>query len=196
MTMEQIRSFVAIELNDQIREELGETQEILKSKGLMDHVRWVRPEGIHVTLKFLGNMPVDRVDEVVVAIRQASEDTGPFSISFGGLGCFPSTSRPNVIWIGLLGDTKTLIRLQGRIENGLGVLGFPREKRKYSAHLTLGRVNRHVSSRERGHLGGIVQTERIDPLGEMEVQEVSLMKSVLSPAGAKYSRLAAVQLEG
>lgn len=194
--MEQIRSFVAIKLNDQVREELRETQELLKSRGLADQVRWVRPEGIHVTLKFLGNIPVDRVNEIVVAIRQASEGIGPFSVSFGGLGCFPSTSRPNVIWIGVLGDTKTLVRLQSKIEDRLTVLGFPPEKRKYTPHLTLGRVGRHVSSQERGLLGGIIQTECTDALSEMKVHEVSLMKSVLSPAGAKYSRLAVVQLEG
>jgi 2'-5' RNA ligase len=194
--MEQIRSFVAIQLNDQIREELRETQDLLKSKGLADQVRWVRPEAIHVTLKFLGNIPADRVNEIVVAIRQASEGIGPFSVSFGGLGCFPSTSRPNVIWIGVPGDTKTLIRLQSKIEDRLTVLGFPPEKRKYTPHLTLGRVGRHVSSKERGRLGGIIQTECTDTLSEMEVNEVSLMKSVLSPEGAKYSRLAVVQLEG
>ena len=194
--MEQIRSFVAIELNDQIREELREIQALLKSKGLADQVRWVRHESIHVTLKFLGNVSSDRINEIVVAIKQACEGIGPFPLSFGGLGCFPSASRPNVVWIGALGDTKTLVRLQDRIEDRLAVLGFPPEKRKYTPHLTLGRVGKHVSSKERGRLGIILQTEGIDTLSEMEVHQVSLMKSVLSPAGAKYSRLATVELEG
>jgi 2'-5' RNA ligase len=194
--MEQIRTFVAIELNDQIRAKLGETQALLKGKGIADQVRWVRPEAIHITLKFLGNVPVDRVNEIAVAIRQASEGIGPFSLGFGGLGCFPSVGRPNVIWIGVQGATKTLTHLQDRIEGSLAVLGFPPEKRKYTPHLTLGRVGRHIKRGERGRLGGLIQTESIDTLGEMEVHEVSLMKSVLSPAGAKYGQLAVVKLEG
>jgi 2'-5' RNA ligase len=194
--MEEIRSFVAIELSDETRDKLGSTQALLKSKGISDQVRWVRPRGIHLTLKFLGDVPIDKVQEIVVAIRQASEGTGPFSLSFGGLGCFPNVRRPNVIWVGIFGDTETLVHLQGRVENRLAVLGFPPEKRKYTPHLTLGRLGRHVSSKERGRLGGMIQTERIDTLAELEVCEISLMKSVLSPAGAQYSRLAVVELEG
>ncbi len=194
--MEQMRTFVAIELNDQIRAKLAETQALLRRRGIANLVRWVRPEGIHITLKFLGDVPVDRVNEIVVAISQASESIGPFSVSFAGLGCFPSASRPNVIWIGVQGDRRTVTHLQGRIEDSLAVLGFPPEKRKYTPHLTLGRVARHVQRRERRHLGGLIQTQSVDAVGEMEVHGVSLMKSVLSPAGAKYGRLAVVKLEG
>jgi 2'-5' RNA ligase len=194
--MKQIRSFVAIELDDQIREKLRETQACLKAKGIADQVRWVRPEAIHVTLKFLGDVPPVRIREIVVALTQSCEGIGPFSLSFGDLGCFPSVSRPNVIWIGVQGDTKELAHVQSRIEEGLAILGFPREQRKYTPHLTLGRVGRHVQRTERGRLGGLVQTQDIETLAEIEVTEVSLMKSVLSPVGAKYSQLAAVKLEG
>ncbi len=194
--MEQVRSFVAIELDDQIRQRLSETQALLKSRGLAHQVRWVRPEGIHLTLKFLGDVPVNRMKEIVSAITQASEGAVTFSLSFGGLGCFPSDSRPNVVWIGLLGDTKALVTLQSSIEHGLAVLGFPPEKRKYSPHLTLGRVRKDVGNRERRRLGALIRAESIGTLGEMEAREVSLMKSVLSPSGAQYTRLASVQLEG
>lgn len=194
--MEQVRSFVAIQLNDQIKEKLDETQALLKGKGIGDQVRWVRPGGIHITLKFLGDVPVDRVKEIVLAVKHACEGVSPFSLTFGGLGCFPSVSRPNVVWIGVQGDTRKLTNLQDRIEDSLAILGFPPEKRKYTPHLTLGRVGRHVNRRERGRLGGLIQTQSIETLGEMEAHEVSLMKSVLSPAGARYSRLAVVKLEG
>ena len=193
--MEQVRSFVAIELTDQIREKLGETQAWLKTEGIADQVRWVKPEGIHLTLKFLGDVPVGRVNAIAVAITRACEGIRPFSLGFGDLGCFPSVSRPNVVWIGVQGDTKELAHLQSRVEDRLAILGFPREQRKYTPHLTLGRVSRHVQRRERGRLGTLIQTQDIEPLGEMEVHEVSLMKSVLSPAGAKYSQLAGVKLE-
>jgi 2'-5' RNA ligase len=194
--MEQVRSFVAIELTDQIREKLGETQAWLKTEGIADQVRWVKPEGIHLTLKFLGDVPVDRVKGVVIAITRACKGIGPFSLSFLDLGCFPSVSRPNVVWIGVRGDTKELAHLQSRIEDSLAILGFSRERRKYTPHLTLGRVSRHVQRRERARLGTLIQTRNLETLGEMEVHEVSLMKSVLSPAGANYCQLAGVRLEG
>ena len=193
--MEQIRTFVAIELDDDLKKGLTETQDLLKGRGIADLVRWVKPGGIHLTLKFLGNVPADTINEIVVAISQGSRGVRPFALSFGGLGCFPSPSRPNVIWIGVDGDTETLTRLQGSIENRLSVLGYPPEKRKYTPHLTLGRVARHVETGERRQLGRLIEKRSIDLLGEMTVLKVSLMKSELSPAGAKYTRLAAIDLE-
>ncbi|NIN69358.1 MAG: RNA 2',3'-cyclic phosphodiesterase [Anaerolineae bacterium] len=193
--MEQIRTFVAIELDDGLKKRLTEAQDLLKGRGIADLVRWVKPGGIHLTLKFLGNVPADRINEIIVAINQGSRGIRPFALSFGRLGCFPSPSRPNVIWIGVDGDTETLTRLQGGIENRLSTLGHPPEKRKYTPHLTLGRVARHVETGERRQLGRLIEKQSIDLLGEMTVLEVSLMKSELSPAGAKYSRLAAIDLE-
>lgn len=194
--MEQIRSFVAVRLNDEIKRELGVAQALLKGKGIVDQVRWVKPESIHLTLKFLGNVRAARLKEIVVALQQASVGIGPFSLSFGGFGCFPSAGRPNVVWIGVDGDTKTLGHLQSRIEEGLSVLGYRPEKRGFAPHLTLARVRKHVSPRERRLLGGLIQSESVDLIGQMEVHEISLMKSELTPAGAIYAKLAGVELEG
>lgn len=194
--MEQVRSFVAIELTDHIKEELCQVQASLKSRAISDLVRWVRREGMHITLKFLGDVPVDKIGEISVSLRQASEGIGHFGLSFAGLGCFPSARRPNVVWVGILGDTNTLAVLQQRIDYNLAALGFPPEKRKFTPHLTLGRVGGRVGPKERDRLGGLIETESLETLGEMEVHEVSLMRSVLSPTGAKYSRLAVVRLEG
>ena len=194
--MEQIRSFVAIELSDHLKQELREPQALLKSKGITDEVRWVKPEGLHLTLKFLGNVPADKVKEIVVAITQARLGVEPFNLTFGGLGCFPTARRPNVIWVGVEGETESLARLQANIENRLSVLGYPPEKRKYTPHLTLGRVARHVKGSDRRRLGGVIQTQDIGLLGEMKVRKVSLMRSDLSPAGAKHARLKVVKLEG
>jgi 2'-5' RNA ligase len=193
--MEQIRSFVAIDLSEQLKAELNLVQESLKSKGRADQVRWVKADGMHLTLKFLGNVPADRVKEISLAVAQASRGFAPFSITLTGLGCFPSTSRPNVLWIGVEGDTETLVELQASVEAHLARLGYSPEKRKYTPHLTLGRVGRRVGSTERRRLGSLIQTHSVGPLGEMEVQEISLMKSQLSPTGARYSRLAVAQLE-
>ncbi len=193
--MEHIRSFVAIELDDTLKKGLVETQNLLRSKGIAEQVRWVKPGGIHLTLKFLGKVPAERINDIVVAITGASRGIGPFALTFGGLGCFPTPSRPNVIWIGVDGDTKTLAHLQESIESSLALLGYPPEKRKYSPHLTLGRVARRVETEERRRLGGLIGMQSVDRLGQMTVHQVSLMQSELSPTGAVYTRLAAIDLE-
>jgi 2'-5' RNA ligase len=194
-TMEQIRSFVAIELSDQLKTELGQVQESLKSKGIADQVRWVKPQGIHLTLKFLGNVPADSVKGISLAVDQASRGSVPFDINLGGVGCFPTTRRPNVVWIGVEGDTAALVELHGKIEASLSRLGYPEERREYTPHLTLGRVHRRVGSRDRRRLGSLVHAHSIEPLSGMRVCEVSLMRSQLSPSGARYSRLAVAPLE-
>lgn len=193
--MEQVRTFVAVQLNDSIKEELNRAQALLKRKGIADQVRWVQPRSIHLTLKFLGDVPVSRLKEIVVAIEQASDGVGPFSLSLGGLGCFPSASRPKVIWIGVDGDTKELARLQARIQDRLSDLGYPPEKRKFTGHLTMARVGRHVKAEDRRHLGLAIERQSLHLMAEMEVDEISLMKSDLTPAGARYTRLAAIELE-
>lgn len=193
--MEQIRSFVAIELEDELKTELKRIQESLIAKGITDDVRWVRPEGIHLTLRFLGDVPANRIQEIVPAMANSTEGVEPFSINLAGLGCFPSLSRPNVIWVGVGGETGALVRLRADIEANLTILGYPPERREYTPHLTLGRVNRRTGATDRRRLGALIQTETVASHSEMLVCEISLMKSELSPSGARYTRLGAVQLE-
>lgn len=186
---------MAIELEEELREELAQIQESLSRRGTAEQVRWVKPQGIHLTLKFLGNVPANRIEEIGLAVTRGSEGVGPFAISLNGLGCFPTPSRPNVVWVGVREDTGTLARLQTAIEDRLSVLGYAPETRKYAPHLTLGRVSRHAGASDRRRLGDVVQTHDAGILGGMQVREVSLMRSDLSPAGAKYTRLVAVQLQ-
>ncbi len=193
--MEQIRAFVAVELPEDLRRELERIQDSLKSTGVADHVRWVKPAGIHLTLKFLGDVPASTITEIVHAVTQGSKGIGPFTIRLSGLGCFPSNSRPNVIWVGVEGDTEPLILLQSAVEDRLSVLGYPQERRSYTPHLTLGRVARDVAASERRRLGDSIAEQDVGSLGEMQVCEVCLVKSELLPSGARYTRLAAVPLE-
>ena len=194
--MDQIRSFVAIELEEDIKRALDELQQALRGKGVEDQVRWVKPDGMHLTLKFLGNVPADRINELTLSLTRGSHRARQFRIGFRGLGCFPSLSRPNVIWVGVEGETEELVALQEGIEEHLSLLGFPPEKRGYAPHLTLGRVRRDVAASQRRRLGSLIEGLAVGPLGEMSVREISLIRSDLSPSGARYSRLALVQLEG
>lgn len=194
--MEQVRTFIAIELDEKIKVALAELQEQLKGKIPPGSVRWVGPEGIHLTLKFLGNVPANRIEQVEQAISQACAGFPSFSFSIGGLGCFPDTRRPRVVWVGVQEDTGILKRLQKAIEDGMEKLGFPPEERGFQAHLTLGRTQRRASSADVRRLGQIVAETDIGELGRMEARAVSLMRSDLKPTGAVYTRLAEVRLEG
>lgn len=191
--MEQIRTFIATEFSEEVRAGLERLQAELKrgSQG----VKWVRPEGVHLTLKFLGNVPADRIEEIAQAVREACVGCSPFQISFAGLGCFPNLRRPRVVWVGVEGETETLARLQRAIEENLAALGFPREKRGFSPHLTLGRVRREVGSGERRRLGQLIGSTATDQLGGMMVEAINVMRSDLKPTGAVYTQLASVKLK-
>jgi 2'-5' RNA ligase len=194
--MEQVRTFIAIELNESIKAALTDLQEQLKAKAPKGSVRWVKSEGIHLTLQFLGNVPANRIEEIERAIAQACAGFPAFSFSVGGLGCFPDPRRPRVVWVGVHEETGTLKRLQKAVEDGMEKLGFPPEGREFHAHLTLGRTQQRASSGDMRRLSQLVEETNIGELGQMEARVVSLMRSDLRPTGAVYTQLAAVELEG
>jgi 2'-5' RNA ligase len=194
--MEKIRTFIAIELDESIKNELTKLQERLKDKAPRGSVRWVKPKGIHLTLKFLGDVPADQIEEITKALQKGCQGVAPFSLSCGGLGCFPNLNRPRVMWVGIQEETGTLAQLKKSIEGNVAPLGYPTEKRKFSPHLTLGRVQRRASAGDRRQLGDLIGTLDIGLLGQMEVHSVNLMRSDLRPSGAVYTRLAEVELKG
>jgi 2'-5' RNA ligase len=194
--MERIRTFIAIELDESIKDGLTKLQERLKGEAPRGSVRWVRAEGIHLTLKFLGDVPANQIGEITRALERSCQGCTPFSLSCGDLGCFPNLKRPRVVWVGIQEETGTLAQLQKVIEENVAPLGYPSEKRKFSPHLTLGRVQRRVSSGDLRRLGELVGASEIGTLGLMEVRSVNLMRSDLRPSGAVYTRLAEVELEG
>lgn len=194
--MERVRTFIAIELDEGIKAALADLQERLKAKVPQDTVRWVRPEGIHLTLKFLGSVPASRIEEIKRALTQACAGFSWLSLSVGGLGCFPRFRRPRVIWVGVQEETGSLKRLQKAIEGEMERLGFAPEGREFHAHLTLGRTQRRASSGDVRRLGQLVEEMDVGELGQMEARTVSLMRSDLKPTGAVYTRLAEARLEG
>ncbi|MFQ6015366.1 MAG: RNA 2',3'-cyclic phosphodiesterase [Anaerolineae bacterium] len=193
--MEQIRSFVAIELDESVAAGLAEVQKRLKGQAVAGPLRWVAPRNIHLTLKFLGNIPAARVDEIQAAMAEACQGLSPFQLTFGGLGCFPGLARPRVVWVGVEDKTGTLTELQGAVERNLKAIGFPPEGRPFSPHLTLARVRKPIRSGQIRKLGGLIQATTVGQIGQMTVEEVSLMRSDLRPTGAVYTRLAAVTLK-
>jgi 2'-5' RNA ligase len=190
------RTFIAIELDEELRGNLGHLQDRLRGRVAPRAVRWVRPEGIHLTLKFLGDTPVDKVPAVQEALAQAAAKIGPISFTVGGLGCFPNTRRPRVVWVGLQEPTGSLVRLRDAIEAHVAPLSFPTEKRRFSPHLTLGRVQRRASKSEVREIGEVVGTWELGALDEMTATAVAYIKSDLRPTGAVYTTLFEAELAG
>jgi len=189
------RLFVACELSDDVRRALGNVQDDLR-RAIPVRLRWVRPEGIHITLKFLGEVEAARVGEIESALGAAID---PFEarVRPAGLGGFPSASlrasggsRLRVVWVGLAGDVECLARLAERVDGALAPLGFPSEARPFAAHLTLARVPDEASPEDRRRLAGLLEGHSLAELPSMILTEAHLIRSVLEPGGSAYQRLA------
>lgn len=190
-----LRLFIAVELPDPMRSALATLQDELAGVVPRDVMRWVRPEGIHLTLKFLGDVPEEQCGEIETALMPAA-GLAPFTVTVRGLGCFPNFRRPRVVWVGLEGQTSALHALRDLVEREIAPLGYPTERRKFHPHLTLGRVRRRSSKHDVLELGEQLAETSVTELGQMEIASVSLMRSQLRPQGAIYSCLKRVDLEG
>ena len=189
------RTFVAIELPDAVKQVLVQTQDSLRLRhGPV--VRWVNPEGIHLTLKFLGNVAKPLLPRIETVLQQATSPFSPFHLSLTDAGVFPNWRSPRVVWLGMGGEREVLVTLQQRVEEALAELGFTPEARPFSPHLTLGRVHQDASPAERQALGEAVQALGHLPRVEFYVEAVSLIRSELRPGGAIYTRLASFPLAG
>jgi 2'-5' RNA ligase len=148
-------------------------------------VAWVAPDNLHVTLKFLGGVDAPRLDRVRAALDRAVAGVPAFDLAVHGLGAFPTPTRARVVWAGIGDGGEALRAVAGRVERELAVLGFPPEERPFSPHVTLGRV-REPRRNERLAAALARETSRS---GTVRVDRVSLMRSDLSPRGARYSEL-------
>lgn len=186
---DDLRLFIACELPEEIKRALGRIQAGLNRDGAERLLRWVRPEGVHLTLKFLGAIPrsdVERLTSVLApAIERFSLTVRPASLgTFGG-------ARMRVVWVGLEGEVEGLASLAQRIDEATATLGFERERRSFAPHLTLGRVRDQAGDEERRRLALQVRGYRMPALPSMTLSEVALMESRLGPGGSSYHRLAA-----
>jgi len=194
--MGTIRTFIAIELDEELKGNLRRLQGRLGEQIAPRSVRWVRPEGIHLTLKFLGDTPEDKVPAIQSALAQAVASITPFTFTVGGLGCFPNTRRPRVVWVGLSEPTGALAALRNAVEARVAPIGFPTEKRPFRPHLTLGRVQRNASESEVREIGEVVTIAAIGTIDEMAVSTVFHIRSDLRPTGAVYTKLCEAELIG
>ena len=193
--MERVRSFVAVELPEELKNELIELNGRLKSGGHAG-VRWVDPRGIHLTLKFLGDVAVNRLDDITAALVEATRELPTFQLEVGGLGVFPNPRRVRVVWVGISGEIDRLQLLQQRVESSLVKIGFPAESRQFTPHLTLARVRDQISPDERQSFGHFIESTAFEAKCNIVADTVFLMRSQLTRQGAIYSRLSSVGLGG
>jgi 2'-5' RNA ligase len=195
-----VRCFVAVGLDAAARHEMAKVTDRLRATGA--DVKWVAPGNLHLTLKFLGDVSAERVPAVGEALGQAvgagerkgetvREAVGPFSFQLGGVGAFPGAGTPRVVWVGVTQGEERLAELARRVEAALGPLGFPREGRGFSPHLTLGRAR---SSRNVGVLREAMAELRNLTGPVVRVERAVLFASELRSSGPVYTELAAAVL--
>jgi RNA 2',3'-cyclic 3'-phosphodiesterase len=185
-----LRAFVAVEIPEEVRAALDAAQARLRQH--LVRARWVRSGSMHLTLKFLGDIPAGQVAGAADALQVAVRGHAALRLSAAGIGAFPGIRRPRVLWAGLSGETEPLADLQRSVEEELAALGFPREERPFRAHLTIGRFSEPVAP---GPLAEALKDFATASFGEFTVQELVLFRSELKPSGAVYTALARVKLE-
>lgn len=183
-----MRLFVAIELDHSVRKAIENGQTALKSR--CRDVRWVHPSLMHVTVRFLGDVPADRVTTVSDAVAAAAGRSEPFGLIVGRCGCFPPRGAVRTVWVGARDETGAMLRCAEAVNGELQKVGFEPERRPFSAHITLGRVR---DDRSRGALREAIEAQAIDEL-DQPVEAITLMSSVLSPKGPTYSAVSRAKL--
>ena len=190
--MNHLRTFIALELPAAVREDLTRVQRRLMARLATDAVRWTAIDSVHLTLKFLGDVPADRIPALGEALQRACQDTQELRLTLGALGSFPSLKKPSVIWLGVNGETMRLQQLYQAINAATQEFSEHAEDRTFQPHLTLGRVKPNARSRARW-LGGKLEAEAeagaTDAKAEWTADRVVLFKSDLTPKGSIYTPL-------
>lgn len=189
---DHVRLFVACEVPDDVKETIGEVILNLREKS-GSAVRWIKPEGVHVTLKFLGEVPTRKLPAVKLAIQEAVVGHSPFELEFSTIGTFGGREGLRIMWVGIAGDVLRLEALVRAVNAALAVVGFEPERRPFRPHLTLGRVKDEISTRQRAEIEVAVGKTEVPP-ASWRTAQVSLMRSRLGPGGASYEVLATFPL--
>jgi len=185
-----MRTFIAIELDENLKNQLlSFIQELMR---VSRNIKWIKKHGMHLTLKFLGDLDEEKIPLIESSLEKIAKKFDVFSIQLKGTGAFPpGTKNPRVLWVGIT-ENDRLLDLQTNVEAECELLGFPREKRKFRPHLTLGRVKGH------SQLGGVLSLldeNQNTQLGEMNVKRITFFQSLLKPTGAEYKVLSEFDLK-
>ena len=187
--MARLRTFIAVDLGKAIRDRIVALQETLARTGT--EVKWVEPENLHVTLLFLGEVDDREVPRVCRIVAEAAARQPAFPLAVETVGCFPNPRRPRVVWAGVGEGTRGLVALHDSLETPLLELGYRREERRYTPHITLGRVK---SDRPTEKLAAALARQAGWKGGETTLREVLVMSSELTPRGPLYTVLSRAPL--
>ena len=190
-----VRAFVAIDLGADARDALSALVSGLREAGI-GALRPMRPESIHLTLKFLGDVPRAALGPIATGLSKAVANSRAFALELGGAGVFPNRSRARVLWVGVGGDVPSLIDLQSELDNAMSGLGFEMDRRPYVPHLTVARVNDRASARDRRLAADALSAARFQTGQQITVTAVDLIQSTLGREGAVHRRLGRFPLSG
>lgn len=189
---DHVRLFVACEVPEDVKQSIGGVIDELRARS-GTAVRWIRPEGVHVTLKFLGEVPVKKLPAIKLAVQEAVVGHSPFELEFSNIGTFGGREGLRIMWVGIAGDVLRLEALVRTVNAALAVVGFEPERRPFRPHLTLGRVRDEIPTRQRAQIE--VDVGKMDVPGTgWRTSQVSLMRSIITAQGASYEVIATFPL--
>lgn len=179
-----MRVFIAVELPEEVKKEIARIQS--KMTDTANKIKWVNSASMHLTLKFLGEVEKKKLNNVFDATQKITAEFDPFFMEIKGAGAFPHVSSPRVIWMGIEKGSSELTRIAGELEEKLLEYGFPREKKRWTPHITLGRIKQ---LRDKQLIKKLVDREKQTSGGKMRVEDITVMQSRLTPKGAVYTSL-------
>ena len=188
------RSFIAIEVPAEIQKAIAHSVAPLQKALPKPLIRWVAPQNVHLTLKFLGDVSPANLERMAAALKLEADTHDVFSMSVGGLGAFPNSRRARVIWIGLE-VPPSLLALQRGVEAASARLGYTAEDRPFSPHLTIGRVGQNITVTDLHKIHSALEEMKIGKLGTVNVDAIHIFKSDLQPGGSVYTPLYALPMQ-
>ncbi len=183
-----VRVFVSVGLSAEAREQLADAVERIRREA-PEGVQWANPNGMHLTLKFLGSIPPAGVGPLLECLEPVASQAGPFPLQLAGLGMFPNRRKPRVLWAGVGGDLGALTRLQQASEGAITALGYPPEQRPFRPHITLGRPRGSISGAQLSRIGSVVSGLAPPASVSWLAGALDVMQSELRPSGARYTIL-------
>ena len=191
--MSLLRAFIAIEFPASTLDAIERQTARLRQTLGNDIVRWVPTQNMHLTLKFIGDIAVSHIDFLKQLLTREAESHKQFDLQLGGLGSFPTSRRPRILWIGIHAPTE-LASLQKSIETGTSRLGYQQEERPFSPHLTIGRARQNIGLPELQKVRAALDSIQIGSISTAHIDTMHLFKSDLQPGGSVYTKLFSAQL--
>jgi len=188
-----LRTFIAIDFTEAVISKIGKIIEYFKTQTPSDALKWISTENLHLTIKFLGEIREDRLNQVKTILSDVITGQPAFSIGIEGLGMYPNKHHPRVIWLGIT-NNDTLTDIHAILDRAFTAVGVNPDKREYTPHATIARVNRHINPETVKEIGESLSQFKVDSLGHIKVEEIILYKSELTPNGAIYSPLTSIAL--